>query len=559
MGANQKEQGKKKAWTRQRTGTPRSRSGCITCKIRHTKCDEARPFCQRCLKSGFQCDGYEAPPPQEKKGKLPGPLELAITSYALPFRVPGSQEDRRMLHYFCVQAAEDLSGYLSPDFWNKIVLQRSHDEQVVRQAVIALSSVHLENAMMTSQDISRMPLGASEEILMQYNKSLRCLRKYLNHSAKDKEKEGPSLIVVLVCCALFYCFETARGNGDAAFHHLKMAVSILSNEGNREEMSRTAQDMADMFKLEDLFQRLDLAAAMYQYDRTPLLDLVTPQEKMGLVSCIGPQPFRGLEEAHTVLAKLQNWTLHLLIPNPEYKFGLVENLPPEFMREKEVLGAQFALWHDKFEAMLDANDEGLERDHGSPGSTSTSSTDSNSDLRSHPSALLALVHYHNATLFLAASIPYNPVVFEAPMDINPYRDKIEAILQYSETIINLAQHTTGESSAKPGTSSTRSSRRRVISAGYGVIAPLAFLAFKCADRTVVVRAQALLERSERKEGMYDGPLSGGVAKRMMELSMMRDQMNPGADLVPQALEWQHIDLLETAVGIEPIAERLGVK
>lgn len=36
----------------------RSRKGCHTCKRRHKKCDEARPFCERCIKGGFQCDGY---------------------------------------------------------------------------------------------------------------------------------------------------------------------------------------------------------------------------------------------------------------------------------------------------------------------------------------------------------------------------------------------------------------------------------------------------------------------------------------------------------------------
>ncbi|OAP64525.1 hypothetical protein AYL99_00497 [Fonsecaea erecta] len=33
-------------------------SGCWTCRDRHVKCDEARPHCARCLKGGFQCQGY---------------------------------------------------------------------------------------------------------------------------------------------------------------------------------------------------------------------------------------------------------------------------------------------------------------------------------------------------------------------------------------------------------------------------------------------------------------------------------------------------------------------
>ncbi|KAF4971753.1 hypothetical protein FSARC_1502 [Fusarium sarcochroum] len=37
---------------------PRSRSGCATCKAKHTKCDETRPECLRCIRKGVKCGGY---------------------------------------------------------------------------------------------------------------------------------------------------------------------------------------------------------------------------------------------------------------------------------------------------------------------------------------------------------------------------------------------------------------------------------------------------------------------------------------------------------------------
>ncbi|KAI5460902.1 amino acid permease-domain-containing protein [Mariannaea sp. PMI_226] len=39
----------------------KSRSGCITCKKRRLKCDEAEPACRRCTKSGRSCPGYIRP------------------------------------------------------------------------------------------------------------------------------------------------------------------------------------------------------------------------------------------------------------------------------------------------------------------------------------------------------------------------------------------------------------------------------------------------------------------------------------------------------------------
>ncbi|KAF5601949.1 transcriptional regulatory [Fusarium subglutinans] len=37
----------------------RSRSGCLTCRTKHLKCDEAKPECQVCISRGVQCGGYQ--------------------------------------------------------------------------------------------------------------------------------------------------------------------------------------------------------------------------------------------------------------------------------------------------------------------------------------------------------------------------------------------------------------------------------------------------------------------------------------------------------------------
>lgn len=36
----------------------KSRTGCVTCKRRRLKCDEAKPYCQNCIKRGIVCGGY---------------------------------------------------------------------------------------------------------------------------------------------------------------------------------------------------------------------------------------------------------------------------------------------------------------------------------------------------------------------------------------------------------------------------------------------------------------------------------------------------------------------
>jgi len=45
------------------------RTGCVTCKTRHVKCDEQKPRCQRCVSTGRQCDGYVPIPPKQLRIK----------------------------------------------------------------------------------------------------------------------------------------------------------------------------------------------------------------------------------------------------------------------------------------------------------------------------------------------------------------------------------------------------------------------------------------------------------------------------------------------------------
>ncbi|KAH8681396.1 hypothetical protein BX600DRAFT_505090 [Xylariales sp. PMI_506] len=93
----------KKAAVRKRTKT-----GCLTCRKRRIKCDEARPTCGNCIKSKRQCEGYNprvvfkephvayAPFGQMMYGTLPPPLvreqvsaaQQKATSQSLQFIAP---------------------------------------------------------------------------------------------------------------------------------------------------------------------------------------------------------------------------------------------------------------------------------------------------------------------------------------------------------------------------------------------------------------------------------------------------------------------------------------
>ena len=47
---------------RTRKSHPKTKSGCLTCKIRRKKCGEEKPACLRCTSTGRKCDGYITTP-----------------------------------------------------------------------------------------------------------------------------------------------------------------------------------------------------------------------------------------------------------------------------------------------------------------------------------------------------------------------------------------------------------------------------------------------------------------------------------------------------------------
>ncbi|KAL1838831.1 hypothetical protein VTJ49DRAFT_2188 [Mycothermus thermophilus] len=58
---------------RLRLGYTKSRTGCLRCKQRRVKCDEARPACGACVRHGIECSLSTAPPPSANKPPPPAP------------------------------------------------------------------------------------------------------------------------------------------------------------------------------------------------------------------------------------------------------------------------------------------------------------------------------------------------------------------------------------------------------------------------------------------------------------------------------------------------------
>ncbi|RSL99198.1 hypothetical protein CEP52_009850 [Fusarium oligoseptatum] len=99
---------------------PKTRTGCITCKIRHVKCDEEKPICRRCRDSGVKCDGYAPPPPPKKPVQrrhvwVPEPKQVIVFQ---PPSAPGAPIERYYMDHFHhwtskqLTSSSDMSNFL---------------------------------------------------------------------------------------------------------------------------------------------------------------------------------------------------------------------------------------------------------------------------------------------------------------------------------------------------------------------------------------------------------------------------------------------------------------
>ncbi|KAG8672461.1 hypothetical protein FPOAC1_005734 [Fusarium poae] len=289
-----------------KSSAPRRRTGCQTCRKRRIKCDETRPACTKCLQSGWKCDGYTSnevstiAPHKERLSTLSPPIPLlSITSYSIPFKVPGSQRDRQLLHYFCVQGATEISGFLSSDFWSEIVLRESHQDSALRQALVAMSSLHLD--YITSDPAERQ--AASVETLDNYGKAI------------------PQ-------------------------QHLNNGLQLLKSSS----MHPAKAEKDDIRALRTIFERLDMQASFFQDDRVPILSLPEWEKHKPDYDALVPKArFSTLQEAHESLVKLQSWLYSFIDRNVDFHDAGIEFLSSVVLDEKAALVTAYNSWSYAFE------------------------------------------------------------------------------------------------------------------------------------------------------------------------------------------------------------------
>ncbi|KIW67040.1 hypothetical protein PV04_06317 [Phialophora macrospora] len=501
---------------RKRASKPKVRTGCKTCKIRRIKCDETKPNCKRCTSTGRKCDGYEFPkdsssssassavsPPQRR----PAVFEYLFEPNSITKPFQGTTQERRIFHRFQYCTVPAFAGGSETGFWTKLVLKVGQEEPVVRNAIIALGTLHEDYQDRCGKYSPQLIDDQSyQHALKLYGGALRDLNQRLNEPTKSNAK------LAIIASILFACFEVLRRNNMAAVIHYQQGMRELIRQmnipqstgnsltpyspGSKAKFREMPQDEVD--ELLRVFARYDIQACTFSKDiAEPLSTEVTQVPRILPTNLTLSQVRYHLDNLLVSVYQMIKSDARM------YRYWKRDAVPVEWQTRRQEALEIFDAWMAALENFFSAQGSRL----------------SSTDVKS----LLGLrLQIKTAVIMLKACIDCGPEstfdAFEAD-----FEDMVVKVEQMT-TALAMPEQRPLEDEATPFTMEL------------GIVHPLFFVACKCRDWSLRRRAVAQLKRAG-KEGVWEGPIMAVLAQRIMQLE---EEGLATGELVPEKNRFHEI-------------------
>lgn len=488
---------------RKRASKPKVRTGCTTCKIRRVKCDETKPSCYRCTSTGRKCDGYEYTRDQPSSStaltvpcppKDPPTQSQLLLPSSLSVTFPGSAKERRIFHYFQVRTIPAFAGSSELDFWKDLVLKVGQQEPVVRNAIVALGTLHEDYQNRNgrfSPDMNTDP--SHREALALYGKALRQLNDRLG------ERDRKSAKLALISSILFTCFEVLQRNNMSAIVHYSAGMKELARQikDSREDEAASSQSLSPIPEFQPIpqneldvlfrvFARYDIQACTFSKPRAEALSLHLSSQ---------PPPFMNLAEVKIHLDNLLISVYQFIKCNlPKYRYWEASSVPSEWLVRRNEAIYTFEAWLTSIESFLQDPSPNL--------NPAAPTTNTSLILPPHEAkTLLGLRMQVKVALIILKTSIASPT--ETAFDVF-LPDFVEIVTR----IEDLADSLSLPEAAPLDNEST------AFTMELGIIHPLFIVATKCRDQVVRRRAIKALKRGGR-EGVWEGPVVAVVAEWVM--------------------------------------------
>ena len=198
----------------------------ISNRIRKVKCDENKPFCQKCVNTGRTCDGYESPfrffTSQPIQTANAGGIKSDVGLYSIqPTSIEITPQNIDLLNrYFSIKTIFDVK--LGCDEEARQVLEASLIDPPIRHAVLSLKA--LREDLETSGDgpaSVAQPTPSYHYGLQQYSMALGGLASTLSSPGSNGLKSA------LLCCQILISIEQVRKNYAAMAQHIIQGLRIM--------------------------------------------------------------------------------------------------------------------------------------------------------------------------------------------------------------------------------------------------------------------------------------------------------------------------------------------
>ncbi|KAI1447509.1 hypothetical protein F5Y02DRAFT_29440 [Annulohypoxylon stygium] len=291
----------------ERRGHTKSRRGCFNCKRRRIKCQETRPACGHCVKTGLKCE-YPAAPQVVHQPQHQIPLF--------------SLQDMRFFQHFLFTCFPNHP-LGNESIWTHEIPSLSQTYEYLMHAILGLAASDL-----MQQDPSLVTFAMIHRL-----KAIKAIKKTLNEAPKSNSfEEGNALVAT--CFALTFQ-SVILDDGMTEFMTFIRGIVLVSmqmvTKGTRPLFSNLQQ--SDPQKL-----------------LKPIIESIPPISSTFIMSA-----------SHSIRGLAELCRSDLEIQYQQFLVGIVDALPTSSYLAYEILCKHYGWWiqlpHDRFRYLIDPNSQ----------------------------------------------------------------------------------------------------------------------------------------------------------------------------------------------------------
>jgi hypothetical protein len=451
-------------------------------RSRHVKCDETKPFCNRCTRARRRCEGYAEPIKPRRSDQLKIVQYVAPNSRSVSPYPETDPREIRALEYFKLVTASELAGEFSADLWTKHILRIAYYQPSIHHALVALGSAHEEFAKSPRFDF---PEYASR----QYGKAIRDVINL------DVASSSAGVETALVTCALFSSLESLRGHYLSSVSHLTSGLNVLEEE-QRQQRS-IDQLCIPRELLLSLFLRLDSQRMEIGGVGNIQGSMLSMMARPSI-----PERFTSLSNAWSTfdLINYQFLQLQYRAESASRDYIHFSDYWPGLVAQQGALRDLWQEWEAAYNRMLQ-HDGVQERSSG-----------------------IILLEMASRTLQLMLNVH----MLDPENDWDQYTDLFSRIVDNAEEFVDKDRNNR-DLEAHPSTSNQPSRQSSTsqqppkppsapaFTLSLGCINILYLTATRCRNFSIRHRALNLLKRCNRREGLWDSNLSAKVAESLITI------------------------------------------